>query len=336
MSVVATPTAAQLSQLPWHEGVWTQLHASWREQRWPHALLLHGPEGVGKRALAIRLSHALLCDHPDASWSACGSCASCKLLQSGTHPDLLTVAPEEDKQQIAVDQIRAACARLALTSYRSGYKVAIVAPAHQMTVAAANSLLKTLEEPASNTSLILVTSRPGALLATLRSRCQQMAVRAPHEDIGMAWLTKTVGKSVSPQLLRFASGAPLRAVALADGRYESLWQEVCGDIEAFTSGSQDVTHIAKRWADDDLPDRLSCVDHWLSGRVRAAITGTADPITSALLPSGSGQLNISRLYACLDRVRALQAQLTRTALQRELSVDAMLVDLLEAVSTRRN
>jgi DNA polymerase-3 subunit delta' len=295
--------------------------------------LLHGPDGVGKNALALQLANALLCDRPSAEWQGCGSCASCKLIQSNTHPDFILVAPEEDKQQISVDQIREACAQLALTSYRRGYKVTIITPAHQMTLAAANSLLKTLEEPAPDTALILVTSRPGALVATLRSRCQQTAVRVPSETVGMSWIAKA-GKEVSPQLLRFANGAPLRALALADGRFESLWLEVSSDIEGLTAGGQDVTHIAKRWASEDFVDRLNCVDHWLSDRVRVAIAGTADPITRTPLPIGARQLNISRLYGCLDRLRALRAQLSRTALQRELAADALLVDLLEALNVR--
>src|SRR6187399_3185481 len=132
-------SAALTSRLPWHVALQAQLHATWREQRWPHALLLHGPEGVGKLTLALQLANAILCDRPNSDWQECGECASCKLLQSKTHPDFLWLTPEEDKQQISVDQIREACAQLALTSYRRGYKVAIIAPAHQMTMAAANS-----------------------------------------------------------------------------------------------------------------------------------------------------------------------------------------------------
>ena len=321
------------SRLPWHSALHAQLHTSWREQRWPHALLLHGPEGVGKLTLALQLTNAILCDRPTADWQGCGQCASCKLLQSNTHPDYIWLTPEEDKQQISVDQIREACAQLALTSYRRGYKVAMIAPADLMTIAAANSLLKTLEEPVPNTAMILVTSRVGALLPTIRSRCQQVAVRVPRADAAREWLA-TTGKTVSPQLLRFANGAPLRALALADGQFETLWQEVASDIASLTAGGQDVTHIAKRWVAANFVDRLSCVDHWIGNRVRSAIVGTADPITGTPLPTDARQLNISRLYGCLDRVRALQAQLTRTALQRELAADALLVDLLEALSGR--
>jgi DNA polymerase-3 subunit delta' len=335
MSAKVSEVAAQLERLPWHDSVWSQLHTAWRDQRWPHALLLHGPEGVGKYVLAQRLAHALLCDRPGGDWQACGACASCKLLQSRTHPDFLLIAPEEDKQQISIDQIRESCASLALTSYRRGHKVALIAPAHQMTLGAANSLLKTLEEPASNTTLILVTSRPGALLATLRSRCQQVAIRAPTEQVSQAWLAKTTGKTLPHELMRFVHHAPLRALAMADGRYETLWQEVHDDIEALIAGRHDVTHIAKRWANEDFLDRLSCVDHWLSDRIRASIVGSADPITGTRLPSDVRQLNISRLYGCLDRLRALQGQLTRTALQRELAADSMLIDFLEALNVRR-
>ena len=330
-------TPQPTTSLPWHYSAWNQLASAWRAQRWPHGLLIHGPEGVGKFALAQRIARTLLCDRSASSsdaWEACGRCASCQLLQSKTHPDMSIIQPEEGKQQISVDSIREACASLALTSYRSGYRVAIVSPAHQMTTAAANSLLKTLEEPGAATTLLLVSDRPGALLPTIRSRCHQIAIRAPQESVALDWLSQVAGKPVSRELLSFANGAPLRALAMADGQYEALWNEVTGDIAAALAGKHDVTQIAKNWSKESLPERLTCVDRWLSARIRTAIAGTAEPITSTPLPSDAQELNINRLYACLDRVRALQATLHRTALQRELAVDALLVDLLDAFAPR--
>src|SRR5215471_3446855 len=167
--------------LPWHDSAIARLHSAWEQRRWPHALLIHGAEGLGKGSLARWIARAVLCERAGDDFRPCGACTSCALFNANTHPDLQEIAPDEDKQSISVDQIRDASANLALTSYRQGYKVAIIEPAHQMTTAAANSLLKTLEEPSPRTLLILLTSRPAALLPTVRSRCQHLAIRAPLE-----------------------------------------------------------------------------------------------------------------------------------------------------------
>jgi DNA polymerase-3 subunit delta' len=159
--------------LPWHEDAAAQLRKAWAANRLSHALLLQGAEGVGKQPFAAWLACAVLCDRSEGSTlKCCGECASCALFVAGSHPDLLLVVPEEDKQQISIDQVRAATERLTKTSYRQGYKVAIVDPAHLMTPSAANSVLKTLEEPSPRSLLILITSQASMLLPTVRSRCQ--------------------------------------------------------------------------------------------------------------------------------------------------------------------
>jgi len=321
--------------LPWHDSVVRNLSSAWQQQRWPHALLIHGAEGLGKRQLARWVAQAVLCDRNTAGdLSACGLCASCALFNAGTHPDYREVSPEEDKQQISVDQIRDACANLALTSYRSGFKVVIVDPAHLMTLAASNGLLKTLEEPSSRTLLILLTSRPAALLATIRSRCQQIAIRAPAERDALAWLARAAAAPVSAEILKFANGAPLRALALAEGHYATLWGELVAALEALFTRRADVTQLAKQWAGDALSDRLLCVDHWLMQRISAALSQTDEFVTGALLPTDAPALNISRMFVCLDRVRELQAALTRTALQRELALESVLLTILETFAPR--
>jgi DNA polymerase-3 subunit delta' len=322
-----------METLPWHEAAWRQLESAWRERRWPHALLVYGAVGVGKRDFALRIARTVLCDR-NAAFSACGECAACKLIAAGTHPDLLTIAPEEDKQQISVDQVRESCSQLAMTSYRQGYKVAMIEPAEQMTLAAANSLLKTLEEPARNTMLILIAARHGALLPTLRSRCQQLPLRVPRESVALDWLRGKTGKEFPAEVLRLAGGAPLRALAMLEEQ-QALWTELKQDIDALLAGRHDVTQIAKRWGDESLNERIVLLDRWLADTIRQRIAQTDDPITGTPLPSTAGQLNISRLYACLDRARALRAQLSRTALQRELAADMLLIDLSEALSARR-
>lgn len=323
--------------LPWHEGALRHLNIAWEQRRWPHALLIHGAEGLGKRQLARVIAQAVLCDQPSDGLQSCGECTSCRLFAAGTHPDLKFVSPEEDKQQISVDQIREACASLAMTSYRRGYKVAIVDPAHQMTTAAANSLLKTLEEPSPQTLLVLLTSRPSALLPTIRSRCQQLALHAPAEEDALRWLSEAGKPPVSLEILRFANGAPLRALALAEGQYSTLSGELTAALDALFASRADVTQIAKQWANDDLPDRLLCLDHWLMQGIRSnldrSLRQTDEFVTGVVLPSSPPALNINRVFGCLDRVRELRAALGRTALQRELALEAVLLAIMDAFTT---
>jgi DNA polymerase-3 subunit delta' len=320
------------SDIPWLAAARAQLQTAWRQQRFPHGLLIHGPGGVGKHALATWVAQAAMCDNNAGELMACGACKSCSLFAAGTHPDFSSVSPEEDKKQISVDQVRELCASLAMTSFRQGgYKVAIIQPAQQLTIAAANSLLKTLEEPAQRTVLILITTRSAGLLATLRSRCQHLAIRAPDTNAALAWLSKASSKSVSPQTLALARGAPLRALAYAEQDIEALYKEADGDLSALFAGRADVTQIAKRWVDEQLPERLLCLDYWLEQRLRTSIVGTADRFTGNVLPTGGKTLNISRMFACADRLRELRAQLDRVALQRELAVESLLIELLTVV-----
>ncbi|HKS59096.1 MAG TPA: DNA polymerase III subunit delta' [Steroidobacteraceae bacterium] len=320
--------------LPWHEEAAAQLRKAWSANRLSHALLLHGAEGLGKQTFAAWLACAVLCDKSAGSTlRCCGECASCALFAAGSHPDLLWVMPEEDKQQISIDQVRAATERLTKTSYRQGYKVAIVDPAHLMTPSAANSVLKTLEEPSARSLLILVTSQPSMLLPTVRSRCQKVTIPRPSRDEAIAWLRDRSGRAVDSALLEFAGGAPLRALAYADGLFDTLNEQMQKQIGALLAGDADVTQIATEWGKDGLNERLTWLDLWLTSVARAALAGNADLFTfpgrSAHLPSPSRPLNISGVYSMVDRARALKSQLARTALQRELAVESWLIALLD-------
>jgi DNA polymerase-3 subunit delta' len=322
--------------LPWHAPAAEQLRLAWTAGRLPHALLLQGPDGLGKRYLAAWLSCAVLCESPGATLQCCGSCASCKLFAARTHPDVLWVAPEEDKQQISVDQVRLAIERLSKTSYRQGYKIAIVVPAHQMTPNAANSVLKTLEEPSARSLLILVTSQPSLLPPTVRSRCQKVTVRRPSAAQAAEWLQTQAAEPVNPQLLEFAGGAPLRALEYADGRFGKLDDSMRRSLGQLLAGQADVTQVATEWANETLSERLTWLDLWLTALARGAISGIAELITfgggTAHLPSPPRALNISAVYDLVDRARALRAQLARTALQRELAVEAWIYALQDVLA----
>jgi DNA polymerase III subunit delta' len=221
---VAAPPGAAPALLPWQTDAAATLAA--RRERWPHALLIAGPPGIGKRVLAQWLARALLCESPAAGGAPCGICASCRYAAAGQHPDLRVVEPVDVVDDIAkpvewiiVDRIRALAQWAALTSHRGGAKVALIAPAERMNAAAANALLKTLEEPPADTYFLLVSHQPGRLPPTIVSRCQRIAAPRPTAAQARAWL-EAQGIGDAARVLAQAHGAPLAATALADAEHQ--------------------------------------------------------------------------------------------------------------------
>jgi len=181
-----------------HEWAVEQLQQALDGQRVPQALLLTGPESVGKHTLARWLAAALFCETP--AEAPCGVCRSCRRILSGNHPDVLWVEPEGAKAQLKIDQIRGVERFLALTPLEGTHKVAIIGEFDRANVSAANALLKTLEEPPRYAHLILLAEDAERLLPTITSRTQQITLRplAPariaealervwHVDQGTAW-----------------------------------------------------------------------------------------------------------------------------------------------------
>lgn len=195
---------------PWQAAAWARLGALRAAARLPHALLVAGPGGTGTRAFAERAAQALLCGVP--AEAPCGACPACRQFAAGTHPDAIRVEPPEAGKAIPVDAVRTLVARLALTG--AGPKVALIDPAEAMNANAANSLLKTLEEPSGDSVLLLVSRRPGRLLATVRSRCQGITFGLPEPGSACAWLEEQGVADAATWLAR-AGGAPLAARALA-------------------------------------------------------------------------------------------------------------------------
>lgn len=207
----------------WNRPIWEQLVRD--RERLPHALLLHGMAGVGKRQLALELARWLLCEAPGPE-GGCGTCRSCGWFAQGGHPDMLILEPSEEEEggtdkpkrgrrPITVNDVRQVLDFLALTAHQGGWRVVLVEPAEAMNAAAANALLKTLEEPPPRALLILVSHRPRRLLPTVLSRCHKVAVPRPDPAAALAWLTGQ-GLENAEDLLREAGGAPLLALQYAD------------------------------------------------------------------------------------------------------------------------
>jgi DNA polymerase III subunit delta' len=205
--------------------------------RWPHALLIAGPQGLGKRLLALHLARALLCEAPRSDGSACGTCVGCGLVERRSHPDLRLIEPftyDDDGNATPVDSITVEPIRdlidfAHLSSHRGGAKVAVVVPADALNAAAANALLKTLEEPPPRTYLLLVSHRPGRLPATIVSRCRRLPVLMPDATVASAWLAN-LGIPNPALLLAQAGGAPLLAQTLAAANVQQGREWLLGEL----------------------------------------------------------------------------------------------------------
>lgn len=225
-----------LMPYPWQGAQWDHLVAQKEAARLPHAVLLNGPEHVGKGQFARALAQLMLCNEPLGGY-ACGRCKTCKLVGAGNHPDLLRVAPEEAGKAIRIDPIRALRDFVSKTAQQGGWKVALVEPAEAMNVNAANALLKSLEEPSPKTLLILVCHRLSGIPATIRSRCRLLPFAVPPKQQSLNWLRQVSTGDHSPEwLLEQAMGRPLLALKLVES--DLLEQQ-----EAFVSLLADVANV---------------------------------------------------------------------------------------------
>ncbi len=173
-----------------HRRILSLLSRSIRGGTLPPSLIFSGPEGVGKRLAAQGVAQALNCVSPakagDLELDACGECPACRRIARGVHPDVLVVAPG-DAGSIKIEQVREVNERTIYRPFEGRRRVTIIDEADALMSAAQNALLKTLEEPPSSSMFILVTSRPDALLPTVRSRCSQIRfARMSSSDVATA------------------------------------------------------------------------------------------------------------------------------------------------------
>ena len=160
-----------------HEWAVDLLRQHVAQERMRHAYLFTGPQGVGRRTLALRLAQALNCLAPPAPGEQCGSCAACVRLQSMQHPDLAVVQAEQEGATLKVEQVRELQHTLALSPYEARYRVALLLRFEEAHPSAANALLKTLEEPPPQVVLLLTAESAESLLPTIVSRCEVLRLR---------------------------------------------------------------------------------------------------------------------------------------------------------------
>lgn len=293
-----------------------------------HALLVHAVGDVGQFAYAQALAAAWLCEAPLADGVACGHCASCHLLGSGTHADYRLLVPDalraslgldggEDEsaadekaskakpsKEIRIDAVRGAIDWAHGTSARGRAKVMVLHPAESLNLVAANALLKTLEEPPGLLRIVLTAQDPEALLPTVRSRCQRVSLPIPERDAAHAWLAQQ-NVDDPATLLAAANGLPGDALALwMDGITAQQWSSLPQAIRGGASQSG----MYAGWPLPRLVDALQklCLDLMALGQGGApmyfsptglrATSGTSQPAMPELL-AWSRELLAARRHA---------------------------------------
>lgn len=203
-----------ISLYPWLAPTYHKITGAFDEALGHHALLLRADVGLGVAQLCEALAQRLMCLTPNGD-EACGQCHSCHLMQANSHPDFQHIAPIENKD-IGVDQIRAMNEQAIQHAQQNGNKVIYIEQAHRLTEAAANAILKTLEEPRPNTYFILHCDMQTALLPTIYSRCQVWNLLPPETEVALQWLQSQVSAETLEMLtaLRVNYGRPLLALTM--------------------------------------------------------------------------------------------------------------------------
>lgn len=330
---------------PWQQADWKKLRQYQNNKNIPHALLITGSKGLAKSELAVLWAKTLLCETvlpgmlSDNQTTACGHCASCELFQAETHPDYMLIEPAEPGKAIKVDQIRTLVEFVSLTRSRGNIRVILVNPAEAMNVNAANSLLKTLEEPPENTVIILVSSKPSSLAATIRSRCQIFPVSAVDTDIMRTWLAEDSEKSAEELdlALSLAEYTPINARFYLDSSILAVADDLLNDWHMLASGTAKPTTIADKWLKqpENIPIQLVytwVIDmiryHSIQGKGISEIEPEVRQIfyhkNSQLLQTLSMSIPLKRLFGIYDKVIEI-LKLGHTSLNKQLQLESLLV-----------
>lgn len=276
---------------PWQQSAWQQ----WQQlrARLPHAILFHGPEGIGKTAFAEACAQALLCETPTADGHACGNCAACGWFAQYSHPDYRRVRPEaleEDdadgdeegdtkkskstkapSKDIRIEQVRALGDFINVSTHRSGLRVILLHPAEALNTASANSLLKMLEEPPPQTVFLLITHSLDRLLPTILSRCRKFALAMPDRQQALQWLQEQKVKDAEGWLAEHG-GAPLAALDASQDDSREAMDDLLRQLAQ--PGIDTALRTAERLQKTPVSALVAWQQRWLYDVLSVKLSGT--------------------------------------------------------------
>jgi DNA polymerase-3 subunit delta' len=310
--VALAPEMAPLLEraaVDWLEPVRARLDGLQAQGRMPHGLLLTGTPGAGQAEIAAWLGARLLC-RAEAG-QPCGQCADCRLFRAGNHPDFRWVSVLPDKKDIGIEQLRVLSEALSMRSYRGGVKVSVISPADAMSQKAHNALLKTLEEPASETYLALTASRLERIPKTILSRCMRIAMPQPEAAAALAWLRRHGDSPHGAELLALAAGAPFLALEYQQSGLGGLEAEMQEAIAAAGEGRLDFVAFAERCARNSPGARLAWLESWLTRSLKDASL-SSDAVNNNRLPwlrPPGQETKIRAGFGLLDQLREARRQM---------------------------
>ena len=238
--------------LPWHKPLLEQILSLKQQQRLPHAILIDSSSEEDGVEFIWRLTMLILCNDV-ADTVPCGRCQSCQLMLANTYPDFIYISllyDEKNKKinkNIKIEQIRKLIHEVHLTRHYENFKVVAIYPADKMSIASANSLLKTVEEPASQVLILLLTHNKGKLPVTIRSRCQIWSLDQPQKQISLDWLLEQgMERKECEQYLEYAGGDPLLALKLKSVGYAGLVDDFKQQFALYLKNSTDVATICTK------------------------------------------------------------------------------------------
>lgn len=324
------PAAQSALDAPWLAPQIEGLRRARAANRYPTGLLIHDERGAGGEALARFAAQLALCREPDAP---CGHCRNCRMFSAAQHPDFIELHPIEDSKLIRVEQVRELSEQLVLTSHGGGATVALISPADSMNANAANALLKSLEEPRSAVTLILVSATPSRLPATILSRCLRLRVATPGRAASVIWLESVKGPGPWATVLDVLGDAPFEALEADPAELARLKAETDRSLSDALAGRMDIAATAERWARaESLGLRLACLETWITARIDGAV-GTprqsSELRSSAHLPESASDMNIAVLLRLLDGIYELR-RLRLTSINRSLALEQLLWQLPRA------
>lgn len=289
---------------PWLREEGAALMARSQEGRLPHAILLGGINGIGKRAFSQWLAESLLCRKRTEA-GACGECDSCSQLTAGAHPDFRKLLPEGANAAIKVDPVRDLVEWLQLTASQGSYRIAVLERADTMNRNAANSLLKTLEEPSDHAVIILSATRTGALPATIRSRCQTINLKMHDRAAAVKWLSESIENPESALLE--AGGGPYAALAMQNEDYLAARELLLKAWHDLFLHKGSVGRISDSLADLDTSLCLAMFSRWtlLAAKQGANLTVEANPAIVKVISETRDRLTNEQWFTLHERLLQL-------------------------------